>query len=179
MSEGALRINPILCDGHGMCAELFPERIQLDEWGYPIIDPAPLTPELEIGRSVVTATRANDPQPVFELALANHRTVRATANHPFLVLRKDGRARRVAWLPVASILPGDDIAVVGQLPDDGRPHLFDPVERRKRLRSGFGAPETSSDDLLWLLGFYLGDGYFDGPNRVNFAVPDSDPASKY
>jgi len=47
MSEGALRINPILCDGHGMCAELFPERIQLDEWGYPIIDPAPLTPELE------------------------------------------------------------------------------------------------------------------------------------
>jgi ferredoxin len=47
MSEVALRINPILCDGHGMCAELFPERIQLDEWGYPIIDPAPITPELE------------------------------------------------------------------------------------------------------------------------------------
>jgi len=47
MSEAALRINPILCDGHGMCAELFPERIQLDEWGYPIIDPAPLTPALE------------------------------------------------------------------------------------------------------------------------------------
>ena len=135
-----------------------------------------LTPELEIGRSVVTATRANDPQPVFELALVNHRSVRATANHPFLVLRKEGRARRVAWLPVASILPGDDIAVVGQLPDDGKPHQFEPVARRLRLRPGFVAPETSSDDLLWLLGFYLGDGYFDGPNRVNFAVPDSDSA---
>jgi Fe-S cluster assembly scaffold protein SufB len=134
-----------------------------------------LTPELEIGPSVVTATRANDPQPVFELALANHRTVRATANHPFLVLRKDGRARRIAWLPVASILPGDDIAVVGQLPDDGKPHVFEPVARRSHLRHGFVAPEKSTDDLLWLLGFYLGDGYFDGPNRVNFAVPDSDP----
>jgi ferredoxin len=30
-----------------MCAELFPERITLDDWGYPIIDPAPITPELE------------------------------------------------------------------------------------------------------------------------------------
>ena len=137
-----------------------------------------LTSDLEIGRNTVTATRANDPQPVFELALANHRSVRATANHPFLVLRKDGRARRVAWLPVASILPGDEIAVVGQLPDDGKAHAFEPVARRKRLRLGFTAPEASSDDLLWLLGFFLGDGYFDGPNRVNFAVPDSDPAAE-
>lgn len=28
------------CDGHGMCARLLPERIQLDEWGFPILDPA-------------------------------------------------------------------------------------------------------------------------------------------
>ncbi len=137
-----------------------------------------LTPELEIGRSLVTATKANEPQPVFELALANHRSVRATANHPFLVLRKEGRARRVGWLPVASLLPGDDIAVVGQLPDDGKAHVFGPVARRKHLKTDLTAPETSTDDLLWLLGFYLGDGYFDGPNRVNFAVPDSDPAAE-
>jgi Fe-S cluster assembly scaffold protein SufB len=135
-----------------------------------------LTPEFEIGRSVVTATRENEPQPVFELALANHRTVRATANHPFLVLRKEGRARRVAWLPVAALVDGDELAVVGQLPDDGKTHTFDQVPTRKRLRPGFVAPQASSDDLLWLLGFYLGDGYFDGPNRVNFAVPESDPA---
>lgn len=32
-----LRVNPILCDGYGHCAELLPERIELDEWGYPII----------------------------------------------------------------------------------------------------------------------------------------------
>ena len=35
-----LRLDPIACDGHGVCAELFPERIELDDWGYPIIDPA-------------------------------------------------------------------------------------------------------------------------------------------
>ena len=37
-----IRVNPIACDGRGLCAELFPERIQLDDWGYPIIDPTPV-----------------------------------------------------------------------------------------------------------------------------------------
>jgi ferredoxin len=34
-----LVIDPIACTGHGMCAELLPERIVLDDWGYPMIDP--------------------------------------------------------------------------------------------------------------------------------------------
>ena len=42
-----VRVDPIRCDGHGVCAELFPERITLDDWGYPIVDPRPLTPSLE------------------------------------------------------------------------------------------------------------------------------------
>ena len=32
-----LRVNPITCDGHGMCAELLPEIIELDPWGFPIL----------------------------------------------------------------------------------------------------------------------------------------------
>ena len=38
----SLRVDPIVCEGHGLCAELFPERIQLDDWGYPIIDGEPI-----------------------------------------------------------------------------------------------------------------------------------------
>jgi len=41
-----VRVNPIACDGSGLCAEILPERIRLDDWGYPIVDPRPLTPEL-------------------------------------------------------------------------------------------------------------------------------------
>jgi ferredoxin len=41
-----IRVDPIACDGHGLCAELFPERIRLDDWGYPIIDPAPIAGSL-------------------------------------------------------------------------------------------------------------------------------------
>ena len=40
-----LRINPIRCVAHGMCGELLPEAIRLDDWGYPIID-GEVTPEL-------------------------------------------------------------------------------------------------------------------------------------
>ena len=35
-------VNPINCLAHGLCAELLPERVTLDEWGYPIIDGRPL-----------------------------------------------------------------------------------------------------------------------------------------
>lgn len=41
-----IRVDPIACDGHGVCAELFPERIRLDDWGYPILDPTPIPHEL-------------------------------------------------------------------------------------------------------------------------------------
>jgi ferredoxin len=36
------RVNPIACEAHGMCAELLPERITLDERGYPMVDGTPL-----------------------------------------------------------------------------------------------------------------------------------------
>lgn len=42
-----MRVNPILCVGHGVCAELLPERITLDEWGYPLISDRELSPGLE------------------------------------------------------------------------------------------------------------------------------------
>lgn len=35
-----LEVDWTRCDGHGLCARLLPERIELDEWGYPIIEGA-------------------------------------------------------------------------------------------------------------------------------------------
>jgi ferredoxin len=32
-----LHVDPIRCDAYGHCAELLPELIELDEWGYPMI----------------------------------------------------------------------------------------------------------------------------------------------
>jgi ferredoxin len=41
-----LRVNPIACTGHGVCAELLPELIELDPWGYPIVPRSALTDEV-------------------------------------------------------------------------------------------------------------------------------------
>jgi ferredoxin len=41
-----ITIDPVACDGYGYCAELLPEAISLDEWGYPIVDDQPLPLEL-------------------------------------------------------------------------------------------------------------------------------------
>jgi ferredoxin len=37
-----LLLDPTACAGHGLCAELAPELITLDEWGYPIVTGAPV-----------------------------------------------------------------------------------------------------------------------------------------
>ena len=32
-----LAVDPIACDGRGLCAELLPELITLDDWGFPLV----------------------------------------------------------------------------------------------------------------------------------------------
>ncbi len=59
-----IRVDPIACDGHGVCAELFPERIRLDDWGYPIIDDTPVDRRL-----LPHAKRAVEQCPVIALRL--------------------------------------------------------------------------------------------------------------
>jgi ferredoxin len=59
-----LRINPIACEAHGLCVELLPELIRLDDWGYPIID------EPAVQESMVAlARRAADACPTLALLL--------------------------------------------------------------------------------------------------------------
>ena len=60
-----LRVDPIRCTAHGMCAELFPERIALDEWGYPIISDSEVPEELlgHARRAVAACPDARPPAP--------------------------------------------------------------------------------------------------------------------
>ena len=61
-----LQIDRIRCDGHGLCAELLPELIGLDDWGYPIIQ-AGSVPAIFVEH----ARRAVDACPVLALRLAS------------------------------------------------------------------------------------------------------------
>jgi FeS assembly protein SufB len=104
------------------------------------------------------------------------RSIRATDNHPMLVLRderKEGRQRaRYArrWVTVGEIKPGDFIAVPRQIPEFG-------VAAELPTIAGLQTPATSSVDLMWLLGLYIGDGNLHLSTktyRVQFAIPATD-----
>lgn len=37
-----LEVDWIRCDGYGLCGDLVPDLIGLDDWRYPIVDPEPI-----------------------------------------------------------------------------------------------------------------------------------------
>src|SRR5215472_12395825 len=83
-----LRVNPIACSGHGLCAELLPELITLDEWGYPVIGDQPVP-----ARLAKEARRAVTDCPALALRLAAaHLASRSGAAPPGL--RSEERATR-------------------------------------------------------------------------------------
>ena len=70
-----LGVDRIVCDGHGLCAELLPELIELDDWGYPIVRSSHVPYELE-----AHARRAVAVCPVLALQLRRATSV-ASSSH--------------------------------------------------------------------------------------------------
>lgn len=63
-TDQRIDIDRTACRGHGLCAEFLPEHITLDEWGYPLVDGAPVP-----ARTVKRARRAAADCPVLALGL--------------------------------------------------------------------------------------------------------------
>jgi len=66
-----LRVDWIRCDGYGLCGDLAPDAIALDDWRYPVI----LEPALEPGL-LNDVQRAIDCCPMHALSLVDSRTTR-------------------------------------------------------------------------------------------------------
>jgi ferredoxin len=64
MTTAELKLDPISCTGHGLCADLLPEFIELDEWGYPVVAHGDLGPD-----AVRDARRAVSACPTLALRL--------------------------------------------------------------------------------------------------------------
>jgi ferredoxin len=41
-SAERLVVDPIACHAHGLCAEMLPDLVRLDEWGYPLLSTEPI-----------------------------------------------------------------------------------------------------------------------------------------
>jgi ferredoxin len=59
-----LTVDRTRCDGRGLCAELLPELVRLDDWGYPILAAGPIPDHL-----IEHAERAVESCPVLAIAL--------------------------------------------------------------------------------------------------------------
>ncbi|MFZ0215098.1 MAG: ferredoxin [Candidatus Dormiibacterota bacterium] len=46
MSAERLRVDWTKCDGHGLCHEILPEYVALDDWRYPMLRPDAVPPPL-------------------------------------------------------------------------------------------------------------------------------------
>jgi ferredoxin len=57
---GTLVLDPIKCDGRGMCHDAAPDLVELDEWGYPLLPGGTLRASLTRGdmKSAHEATHA-------------------------------------------------------------------------------------------------------------------------
>ena len=136
-----------------------------------------LNQQFEITSQKVVAKKENPPMDTYRLTTANYRELDATDNHPVLTMHKEGRLTFVGWRQMKDIKVGDLVAVVGDLPDRGKPYKIESIRRIKNVRKRITIPLESNDNLMWLLGFYLRDGYMERA-RVIFAVPESDQSNK-
>ncbi len=71
-ARAQLVIDRIKCDGRGLCAELLPELIRLDDWGYPIIAPGAIPEHL-----MPLAERAAEDCPVLAITLRRVQRLKA------------------------------------------------------------------------------------------------------
>ena len=70
----SLDIDWTRCDGHGLCAELLPDRITRDDWGYPVIVSTAVADE-----DTTSVRRAVAICPALALRLTARSTTKSTA----------------------------------------------------------------------------------------------------
>jgi len=124
----------------------------------------------------------NGVKDVYELSTLHH-SIKATSNHPFLVVQRNGRGKKVAlvWKTLAEVKMGDEVITLKNMPA-GRSARFDFRKTEKgdykvnRIRE-VSIPGASSPDLMKYLGIYVGDGWTRTSRaEVGFALPEDTEA---
>ncbi len=138
---------------------------------------------------------------VFKVVTQGGREIKVTANHPFWHLayeKKTGKIRgkyHKEWKYLSDLKVGDLIALTINFPNYGKSYCLPQISKQNtkiKSHNQFGEheldisnwyakitfPKYSDEDLLWLLGFYIGDGFFasktaNGQRKgVDLAIPD-------
>ena len=126
----------------------------------------------------------NGVKEVFKIDTLHH-SIKATGNHPFLILKRNGRGKKnhFIWKTVDNLKIGDEVVVLKKL-DVNEKHkfIFKIVTTRdykvNRLNK-INLPPSSNPDLMKYLGIYVGDGWIRSKKgEVGFVLPKNTKARK-
>ena len=115
---------------------------------------------------------------VYELKTRHH-SIKATSNHPFLVLKRQGRGKEniFVWKTLAEIGVDDEVITLKNVKEK-KPYefAFQKVEKgdyKVNKLNPMDIPQKTSPDLMEYLGLYVGDGWVrEGRGEIGFAIPD-------
>jgi pyruvate/2-oxoacid:ferredoxin oxidoreductase beta subunit len=115
---------------------------------------------------------------IYELKTRYH-SIKATANHPFLVLQRNGRGRKnnFVWKKLEEIKARDELVTLKRVKQE-RSHefIFHKVEKgdyKVNKINSIEIPAKSSPDLMKYLGIFVGDGWVrEEKAEVGFALPE-------
>ncbi len=117
---------------------------------------------------------------VFELNTLHH-TIKATSNHPFLVLKRAGRGKKscFVWKTLSELKKGDEVVVLKKLKEKEKSFKFKPIKMSRKgdykvnKINAINIPKQSSQELMEVLGLYVGDGWIrPQKGEVGFALPE-------
>lgn len=126
----------------------------------------------------------NGVKDVYELQTLHH-SIKATSNHPFLVVKRNGRGKEttLVWKTLAELEEGNEVITLKNL-DKGESFKF----AFKKTKVGdykvthlndINIPEKTNPDIMKYLGMYVGDGWTrTNKAEVGFALPDGTKARR-
>ncbi len=126
----------------------------------------------------------NGVREVYELETLHH-SIKATGNHPFLVLKRNGRGRKneFIWKTLEELKIGDEIVVLKKI-DSGKSYEFEFTRTQKgdykvnRINE-VTIPQSSSPELMKFLGLFVGDGWIRlERGEIGFALPEGSDGRK-
>ncbi len=127
----------------------------------------------------------NGVKDVYELNTLHH-SIKATSNHPFLVLKRNGTGKTncFVWKKLEDLKLGDQVITLKGLNGYSKPATFEFTKVKKgdykvnRLND-INIPKSSNSDLMKYLGLYIGDGWISGEKgAVGFALPEAKAGRK-
>ena len=122
---------------------------------------------------------------VFELNTLHH-TIKTTSNHPFLVLKRNGRGKKslFVWRELKDLKKNDEVVVLKKS-IRGKSFKFKPIKLSKKgdykvnKINNIKIPKISSPELMEFLGLYVGDGWVrPQKTETGFALPKNTKGSK-